>query len=569
MRPLHSKLARAILVLLLSALPAQGSNIRITKHNLSFSGPGPIRASLESRICVFCHIPHGEGSARPYLWNRSDPANPYIPYASSTLKADVGQPTGSSRMCLSCHDGTIALGAITSSPEEIPFRGGLRFIPKDHPSYLGTDLSDDHPISFVYDTMLSVDNRQLRDPSALPPQVKLENNQLQCTACHDPHDDTYGQFLVMDNTASNLCIACHDLERWLNSAHARSSAPLDRSGGLWPNTDYATVGENGCENCHTPHTAGSRERLLIFKFEEDNCLDCHDGRVATTDIASAMAKPYYHGVEDFTGVHDAAEDYAWEQVPRHVECSDCHNPHQAGETPSPGAGVVSGATQGVRGISAAGQMVPAAQYVYEICFKCHSDIANNVINSPPVSRQLTNLDTRQTFNPANPSFHPVVGQGKNSDVPSLLPPYTIHSIISCTDCHGSSDPLGPAGPHGSDYRYLLTERYVTEDNTPESPSSYALCYQCHSRSILMQDRSFVHREHVVDQNAPCSACHDAHGISAMQGNTLHNTHLINFDLSIVAPTPAGRLEYIDRGRLRGDCFLNCHGVLHDPMSYPE
>jgi predicted CXXCH cytochrome family protein len=213
MMPFNTKLCGATLILFFFATSALGLDIRSSKHNLSISGPGPIRASSESQICIFCHIPHQEGPAIRYLWNRSDPANPYIPYFSSTLKADVGQPTGASRMCLSCHDGTIALGAIASSPTEIPFRGGIRFMPEDSPSYLGTDLSDDHPISFLYDEILSLDNRQLREPSALPPQVRLdENNQLQCTACHDPHDNRYGQFLVMDNTASSLCTACHD--RW-------------------------------------------------------------------------------------------------------------------------------------------------------------------------------------------------------------------------------------------------------------------------------------------------------------------------------------------------------------------
>ncbi|MGW8325708.1 MAG: cytochrome c3 family protein, partial [Desulfobacterales bacterium] len=389
MIPFKTKLCVAILILFffatsalgldinttnLNAAPERGVNIRSTKHNLSISGPGPFRASSENQICIFCHIPHQKGSATQYLWNRFDPANPYFPYFSSTLKADVGQPTGSSRMCLSCHDGTIALGAIASSPTEIPFRGGIRFIPQDRPSYLGTDLSDDHPISFVYDEMLSLDNRELREPSTLPPQVKLENNQLQCTSCHDPHHNTYGKFLVMDNTSSYLCKACHDKDDWLISSHARSTVLLDRTGGLWPNTDYATVGENGCENCHTPHTAGSKERLLLFSFEEDNCLDCHNGTVASTDIASMIVKPYRHGVQDYTALHDAAEDFTSEIVPKHVECVDCHNPHQANGDPSPGGGVVSGATRGVSGVSASGQTVISAQYLYEICFKCHGDI---------------------------------------------------------------------------------------------------------------------------------------------------------------------------------------------------
>ena len=548
---------------------APGLDIRTTRHNLSISGPGTLTASSENRICIFCHIPHQKGSATRFLWNRSDPANPYIPYFSSTLKADVGQPTGTSRMCLSCHDGTIALGAIASSATEIPLKGGIRLMPPDSAANLGTDLSDDHPVSFVYDDMLSLDNRQIRQPSALPPQVKLEDDQLQCTACHDPHHDPYGQFLVMDNTASALCRACHDMTDWLNSSHSRSTVALIRSGGLWANTDYPTVGENACENCHTPHTAGGRERLLLFAFEEDNCLDCHNGTVASRDIAAEITKPYHHGVQDYTGVHDAAEDFTYGRVSKHVECSDCHNPHQANGDPSPGDGAVSGATTGVSGVSGTGQAVASAHYLYEICFKCHGDLDNNVISIMPVARQINTLDTRMAFDPAGPSFHPVVTPGKNPDVPSLLPPYTVTSIIGCTDCHGNSDQLGPPGLHGSDFQYLLTDRYVIDDNTPESPSGYALCYKCHSRSVLLNDTSFEHRKHVVEQNAPCSACHDPHGIGAMQGDALHNSHLINFDLGIVSTTGAGRIEYQDLGLLRGQCFLTCHGKLHDPASYPE
>jgi predicted CXXCH cytochrome family protein len=583
MRPLNTQLWWGVVILLLGVTSAQGLDIhsthpnysatlgldiRSTKHNLSISGPGTITATSESRVCIFCHIPHQKGSATRYLWNRSDPANAYIPYFSSTLKADVGQPTGASRMCLSCHDGTIALGAVATSPNEIPLKGGIRFMPLDSASNLGTDLSDDHPVSLVYDDMLSLDNRQLREPADLPPQVKLEDDQLQCTACHDPHHNPYGQFLVMDNTASSLCRACHNMTDWLKSSHARSTASLVRTGGLWANTDYATVGENACENCHTPHSAGGRERLLFFAFEEDNCLDCHDGTVASANIAFEVTKAYRHGVQDYTGVHDAAEEYTFGQVEKHAECTDCHNPHQANGDPSPGGGLVSGATTGVAGVSTAGQPVIAARYLSEICFKCHGDTDNNVVDALPVTRQINDLNLRTVFGPTGPSFHPVAGPGKNPDVPSLLPPYTANSVISCTDCHGNSDQLGPKGPHGSDYPFILSERYVTGDNTPESPSSYALCYQCHSRTVLLSDTSFEHRRHVVDQQTPCSACHDPHGIGATQGTGLNNSHLINFDLGIVSPTVTSRLEFEDLGTRRGQCFLTCHGQPHNPATYP-
>ncbi|MGA9479876.1 MAG: hypothetical protein WBV21_19045, partial [Desulfobacterales bacterium] len=66
-------------------------------------------------------------------------------------------------------------------------------------------------------------------------------------------------------------------------------------------------------------------------------------------------------VHEYTGVHDPAEDFTFGRVPKHVECSDCHNPHQANWDPSPGGGVVSGATTGVPGVSAAGYAATPAQ----------------------------------------------------------------------------------------------------------------------------------------------------------------------------------------------------------------
>ena len=231
--------------------------------------------------------------------------------------------------------------------------------------------------------------------------------------------------------------------------------------------------------------------------------------------------------------------------------------------------MVSGATEGVSGVSVADQTVPSAHYLYEICFKCHGDSDNNVIRTLPITRQVNELNMRLLFDPANPSFHPVASPGKNPHVPSLLPPYTTASIIRCTNCHSNSDQMGPPGPHGSDYPYILSNRYITDDNTPESPSSYELCYKCHSRSVLLNDTSFEHRIHVVDQKTPCSACHDPHGINVMQGNALNNSHLINFDQSIVSTTYTGRLEYENRGLFRGRCYLTCHGKLHNPSDYPE
>ena len=121
----------AAAVFVLTAATASASIVD-TVHNLSTSGPGTIKAVSEDRVCVFCHTPHN-ASAAAQLWNRADPAGPHTPYTSSTMNAAPGQPTGSSRLCLSCHDGTIALGA-TLTEDAIAMAGGVTTMPRAPPT---------------------------------------------------------------------------------------------------------------------------------------------------------------------------------------------------------------------------------------------------------------------------------------------------------------------------------------------------------------------------------------------------------------------------------------------------
>lgn len=557
-------------VLLLSyGATSHGASILFSKHNLSTSGPGEVKSTTESRVCVFCHTPHNAHRDIPYLWNRSDQTTNYTPYQSSTMRASIGQPTGASKLCLSCHDGTIALGTVLSQEQEIPFVGGIRSLPSDRPSYLGTDLSDDHPVSFDYQSSIDQGNGELANVEALPVEISLDDGGLlQCTGCHDPHNDTWGNFLVMSNQFSALCIGCHIKSGWESSTHATSSAQWNSQGtDPWPNTEYTTVMENGCENCHRPHSAGTHQRLLKREYEEDNCLVCHNSNVAPLSIEDEIAKVYSHPVGNYNGIHDAAEDFTIGSISNHVECEDCHNPHQVTGATST-APVISGKNSGVQGIDSGGQHVTTADYLYEICFKCHAD--NSVIDQPAIVRQEDQLNTRLEFSLGNPSFHPVLQTTSNTNVPSLLPPYTSNSIIYCTDCHGSDNPDGAQGPHGSIHEHLLVENYSTTDNTIETTEAYALCYRCHDRNILMSPLSSafrLHSKHVQQENTPCSVCHDAHGISATQGSFSNNRALINFDTTVVAPNSAGDLYFIGDAISLNSCALLCHGNDHAPKTY--
>ena len=559
---------RSIILFNVVAAICAGQSVVDSKHNLSVSGPGTVTATSESEVCIFCHTPHNSNPRKP-LWNKADPGIIYDLYGSSTLDADLGQPDGSSILCLSCHDGTIALGNILSRTEEIAMNSGISGMPTG-PSNLSTNISDDHPLSFLYNATLSATDGELTDPEGLTGPVTLENERLQCTSCHDPHKDLFGKFLVTTNQNSTLCLFCHKKVTWNGSTHNSSISGWNGSGNdPWFHTEYNTVAENGCENCHNPHSAGGPERLTNYLPEENNCLDCHNGNVAGKNIQTDLMKSYRHDVFTYQQVHDPQENTIVQQ--RHVECTDCHNPHASNgiQASAPDA---NGYLTGLSGIDSDGSVVSEIQYEYQLCYRCHADSPDKP--GSPTSRQIEQNNVRLEFDPAGPSFHPVEVQGKNSSVPSLISPYTESSYIYCTDCHasdaGTSD---AAGPHGSIYPHILKYEYETADYTTESYQAYELCYQCHDRDIIINSTSnfgrFVHREHIVDLNTPCNACHDPHGISSDQGNETNNTHLINFDISIVNESSGAfaSREFIDTGSFSGQCYLRCHGMNHNPRSY--
>ncbi len=537
-----------------------------TVHNLSASGPGQMRASTEQQICVFCHAPHNTGGMKP-LWNRQVSLGNYQIYQSSTLDATPGQPTGASKLCLSCHDGTIALGNVLSRSDQIRMVGG-DFIPAGLTN-LGSDLSDDHPISFHYTSGLAASDLQLVSPQALPLEVRLDAaGEMQCTSCHNPHNNVNGNFLALKDRYGELCIACHAMNGWSTSSHQSSADAVTASPtAAWP---YATVAENACRSCHRSHTSGGKERLLIYADEEENCLACHGGQVGTANIMTEIDKPSAHDPRLYFNVHDPTESGL--SVQAHVECADCHNPHAVSAQAVVSGYIPIGETlKHVPGVTSAGGQISEAQNEYEVCFRCHGDSPVQI--NGKISRQAETSNLRLKFSPTNPSFHPVVSSSPSPDTVSLKVGLPSGTMLRCTDCHNNdSGPRagggGVDGPHGSIYDFLLEKNYTTTDNTPESAFEYDLCYKCHERASILADESFgEHRKH-LRENITCSACHDPHGVSLTQATGSDHTHLINFDMTIVRPlTGTNRLEFRDDGQFAGSCTLTCHGEDHDDETY--
>ena len=546
-----------LIAVLLLALPVW-AGLATSKHNLSASGPGVVKAASEAQSCLFCHAPHNASPIAP-LWNRNNPGTTYTPYSSSTSVARPGQPTGASLYCLSCHDGTIALGDVLSRGTRIGMAGGVTSMPAGN-SNLGSDLSDDHPISFAYTATLAATRGELANPATLTGKVRLDaGGQLQCTSCHDPHDDTNGKFLVMSNQASALCQTCHTKNYWAASDHKLSAKTWNGAGtNPWPHTANATVAANACENCHRPHTAGGKKWLLNNAAEENNCYSCHNGNVAAKNIqAEFTGKSSIHPVAATTGVHDPAEPAVIQA--RHVECADCHNPHATNSS----TGLLPGSLTGVRGVSSGGSEVKPATAEYQICFRCHADSTGQP--APGVARQIVQTNTRLEFATTNPSHHAVVGPGRSSSVPSLIAPWTTASIVKCSDCHNNNagpgaGGVGPKGPHGSTNPKLLERPHALTS----TPTAGDICYKCHSQSVITRESPHNRSEHL---RYGCKACHDPHGISSTQGTTQYNSRLLNPSTTDNTPVGTGAAAKLYVDTVARKCYMNCHGESHNGRSY--
>jgi Doubled CXXCH motif (Paired_CXXCH_1) len=332
-------LMSAALVLATPMFAQRISDVKGTRHNLSTGGQGSTRAApgATTEVCVFCHTPHGASqqdqgglALRAPLWNRRVPDGAtYTPYTSASLDAQTivdglnAQPGGSSKLCLSCHDGTLAIGNVNvlngKVNASIPMTGtgpGGTMPPGEgvqsgFTRFLGTDLRNDHPISLTYNSALAardgelraVDGAQrwpagsgsvigLRSPGFKPllPLEPTGNNgagQVQCATCHDPHlrelDATKGnqKFLrmqrfqesapsgVFNQATDSTCLACHDknlgLGIWAYSAHARPDVAdetyRDAAATLREFPAALPVWKASCLNCHDTHTVQGARRL--------------------------------------------------------------------------------------------------------------------------------------------------------------------------------------------------------------------------------------------------------------------------------------------------------------------
>lgn len=234
-----------------------GDGINGTPHDLPLNVNGLTYSAGDSlnRICIYCHAPHntyrladtiavganvaaGSGpqanSDYDYLplWNHTLPAitpvfdtydngnGPEVGWKNAQSEVLTTAPGNVSLLCLSCHDGSIAVNSYGNTSQPATSRAtGSAMISTSYTIGQGNYLGNHHPIGFDYDavqaadgeiraadgTVYVTDGRDIR-------QFLAGDAKMECSTCHSVHNtgNSGESFLWRSDVASELCLTCHD-----------------------------------------------------------------------------------------------------------------------------------------------------------------------------------------------------------------------------------------------------------------------------------------------------------------------------------------------------------------------
>jgi predicted CXXCH cytochrome family protein len=594
-------------VLFAAAAMAQSGDV-LGSHNLSTGGSSRVQGQMQA-ACLYCHVPHS-GPNKTALWGQRLSTSSYSTYVSDTAANTTTQPElgADSSLCLSCHDGTVAVGQVT------PY-GPYMMQGKWDP--LGSQLQSSHPFSLQLPIKDASDlvsslaaNGKTADQTGA---VKLLKGNIECTSCHEPHNqyvDMQSQnFLVLINKKGAICTACHEtsprvvnghdnpVAGWAASAHAQAGNLVNPSAGLG---GYSTVAEFACQACHSAHNAGGAVELLRATGEND-CIACHNGgsnlSPAAPNVFAEFGKQVQHPFTTSTGTHDPGEAVLLNQN-RHATCADCHNSHAAQPVTSfPLPPTIRVSQNGVAGISGSDGMtvVNPAVNQYENCLRCHGTSTGKTTNPavygylpvwvvaapdplnviPPFA--LTSTSSHPVFHDRTSPFPQPSLRQNMLNLDGVTPGRAMGTRILCTDCHNSDDnrefgQQGANGPHGSRWYHIMERRYEfsqaavpggtvtnlfpTPDLGPAGP--YALCGKCHDLQQVLNNTSFTEHARHINDGFSCSTCHTSHGMGATSGS-ISGERIVNFDAGVVAPNQNVPISY---SHAKNSCTLACHNHPH-------
>ncbi len=211
---------------LLALMPAT-AQADITNSVHDFTGTGP-NANFQNAPgeCVTCHTPHRAQASR-LIWNHTLSGQDWAWSDEDTTLAgtsladgSVDTSPGTSKFCLSCHDGTIAVGDVSAQVDWGSTKiTGNKVVTTNS----GLDLAGNHPIAIPYPSSPAAYNSITTAISTVGTDwvaiasidggtgVKLftdgTGRGIECASCHDPHGtaNTY----LLRATRATFCSECH------------------------------------------------------------------------------------------------------------------------------------------------------------------------------------------------------------------------------------------------------------------------------------------------------------------------------------------------------------------------
>jgi len=233
-----------------AAWAAPGDGLAGTAHD--FSGKAA-SGGFTTGVCTFCHTPH-KALSTPLLWNHTLSTATFswdVPTTTAgttfpTFKGDTYK--GPTAKCLSCHDGSVAIGDIAWFGEAT--RTGVDGLDAMKHTWPGPfnvgatggalgNMAGNHPVAmpYPYNNLANTYNgvttgsaATLSEWQATPlSPVRVFNDDgtgnisggavaaktgIECSSCHDPHnkaavDDLFLRGTVGGNTTAYLCLKCH------------------------------------------------------------------------------------------------------------------------------------------------------------------------------------------------------------------------------------------------------------------------------------------------------------------------------------------------------------------------
>ena len=477
------------------ALAAKVPDIRATRHNLSAETPGTptrtgtvpsrsVSATSEKQVCVFCHTPHlAQPTNLAPLWNRTFSTSTYITYKSTSMDAlapgmtgneiagTLDQPGGSSKLCLSCHDGTLAVGtvgvangiapaAIQMNIDGVVSTSGVISAGSGATTgdtrRLGKNLTNDHPISVTFTKALADRDGALR-----------------------PVHPTTQSWSAANGTAVV----------GLKGSSPKPLVPLELTGSL-----AGSRGQIQCGTCHDPHlretdeaSNGNQKFLRLNRFQVSQgtatydpakdiiCLACHDRN--QNNVVGNTAGPWSYSAHANSEVaketyKDTAADLRG--FPRglpvwRASCNNCHDMH----TVQGAARLLSNGTDSLSTPKAGGNAATE-----QVCYTCHTTPLKSAVNSPPVGSPGNVPDIETDFQILARSM-PITGADQGT-------PIEIHTIGGNPNTpEGDLDCTGPNNHCSAD---LIETR--ANMGLADLTKRHVECTDCHNPHRMGPNRDF-------------------------------------------------------------------------------